>query len=59
MTLIPDSVGPTLGTYAPLHKGHQFMIETALAEVERLLVIIYDVPDVTPVPLPVRAAWRG
>jgi cytidyltransferase-like protein len=49
--------GLTLGKFAPLHKGHQLVIETALAEMDELLVIIYDSPEVTPVPLTVRAGW--
>ncbi|HEX5692051.1 MAG TPA: adenylyltransferase/cytidyltransferase family protein, partial [Roseiflexaceae bacterium] len=49
--------GLTLGKYAPLHLGHQLVIETALAEVERLIVLIYPCPELTPVPLPVRAGW--
>ncbi len=46
--------GLTLGKFAPLHKGHQFLIETALREVDELTVIIYHA-DCTPVPLSVRA----
>ena len=49
--------GLTLGKFAPLHKGHQLVIETALHQVDELLVIVYDAPDVTSVPLPVRARW--
>lgn len=49
--------GLTLGKFAPLHKGHQYLIETALQEVDRLIILIYDVPKVTPVPLQVRAQW--
>lgn len=49
--------GLTLGKYAPLHKGHQFVIETALAEMDEMIVIIYDAPETTPVPLNVRANW--
>lgn len=49
--------GLTLGKFAPLHRGHQFLIETALAEVDELSLIIYDSPDVTPIPLPIRANW--
>jgi NadR type nicotinamide-nucleotide adenylyltransferase len=48
--------GLTLGKFAPLHKGHQYMIETALSEVDELFVMIYDT-DVTNVPLSVRANW--
>lgn len=50
-------VGFTFNKYAPLHAGHQLVIETALAEMDHLIVMIYDCPDVTPVPLPVRANW--
>lgn len=49
-------VGLTLGKYAPLHKGHQFLFETALREVDHLIVLIYDARE-TDVPLPVRASW--
>lgn len=49
--------GLTLGKFAPLHKGHQFLIETALSEMDEVIVLIYDVPEITPVPLPVRSNW--
>jgi NadR type nicotinamide-nucleotide adenylyltransferase len=49
--------GLTLGKFAPLHKGHQLLIERALAETDHVIVIVYDSPEVTTVPLPVRAAW--
>ncbi|MDM8535443.1 AAA family ATPase [Desulfobacterales bacterium HSG17] len=49
--------GLTLGKYAPLHKGHQLVIETALAEMDEVYVIIYDSPEVTDIPLPVRSEW--
>jgi NadR type nicotinamide-nucleotide adenylyltransferase len=49
--------GLTLGKYAPLHKGHQFAIETALAEMDEVIVIIYDAPETTPIPLNIRATW--
>ncbi|WJH37032.1 AAA family ATPase [Paenibacillus sp. CC-CFT747] len=51
------TTGLTLGKFAPLHKGHQFMIETALRETDEVIVVIYDSPDVTNVPLSVRAGW--
>lgn len=50
-------VGLTLGKFAPLHRGHQRLIETALAEMEHVVVVIYEAGEVTPVPLPVRAGW--
>jgi NadR type nicotinamide-nucleotide adenylyltransferase len=49
--------GLTLGKYAPLHKGHQFVIETALSEMDEVIVIIYDAPETTNIPLIVRANW--
>ena len=44
--MIDERVGLTLGKFAPLHRGHQYLIETALAETERLVVLIYDCPVV-------------
>ncbi|MEK4061550.1 MULTISPECIES: AAA family ATPase [unclassified Paenibacillus] len=49
-------LGLTLGKFAPLHKGHQFMFETALQEVDELIVVIYET-TVTPIPLQIRANW--
>lgn len=49
--------GLTLGKYAPLHRGHQMLIETALAEMDEVVVIVYDSPDTTDIPLRVRADW--
>lgn len=50
-------VGLTLGKFAPLHKGHQLVIETALDEMDEVIVLIYDSPEVTAIPLSVRASW--
>lgn len=52
--ILPDAVGLTLGKFAPLHRGHQFVIETALAERGRVFVLIYDCSDTIPIRLPVR-----
>jgi len=49
--------GLTLGKYAPLHRGHRLVIETAQAEMDETVVLVYDAPDTTPVPLSVRAGW--
>jgi NadR type nicotinamide-nucleotide adenylyltransferase len=49
--------GLTLGKFAPLHRGHHLVIETALAECDEVVVLVYDAPDTTTVPLPVRAGW--
>ncbi len=50
------TIGLTLGKFAPLHKGHQYMIETALQEVDELIVVIYET-TVTSIPLHIRANW--
>jgi hypothetical protein len=50
-------VGLVLGKFAPLHKGHQFLIEQALGQVDRLLVMVYACPDLIDVPLSRRAGW--
>jgi HTH-type transcriptional regulator, transcriptional repressor of NAD biosynthesis genes len=50
------TTGLTLGKFAPLHRSHQALIEIARAEVDHLIVMIYDAPE-TSVPLPVRASW--
>ena len=49
--------GLTLGKFAPLHYGHQLLLETALSEMDEVLVIIYDCSEITAVPLSVRASW--
>ncbi len=51
-----NKIGLTLGKYAPFHKGHQYVIDTMLQEMDKAIVVIYDT-DVTPIPLPVRANW--
>ncbi|MDX2067949.1 MAG: AAA family ATPase [Haliscomenobacter sp.] len=50
------TTGLTLGKYAPFHRGHQYVIETALAEVDEMVVLIYDT-SVSTIPLSVRANW--
>lgn len=51
------TTGLYLGKFAPLHKGHQHCIETALDTVDELFVLIYDEPDVTDIPLVTRSEW--
>ena len=46
-----------MGKFAPFHKGHQRLIETALAQTDHVIVVVYDAPETTGVPLPVRAGW--
>jgi len=49
--------GLTLGKFAPFHKGHQSIIETALSEMDEVIVIIYDSPDIIHIPLNIRSQW--
>lgn len=49
--------GLTLGKFAPLHKGHQFLIESALLEVDKLVVVIYACDELPQCKLSMRAAW--
>jgi len=50
-------VGLTVGKFAPLHRGHQLLIETALREVGHLIVAVYGAPSSTDIPLSVRSGW--
>lgn len=49
-------VGFTIGKFAPLHKGHQFLIETALKEMDEVYVVIYDT-DIINISVKQRAQW--
>jgi HTH-type transcriptional repressor of NAD biosynthesis genes len=49
--------GLVLGKFAPLHRGHQLLIERSLAECDRTVVLVYDSREVTRVPLSVRSGW--
>ena len=49
-------IGFTIGKFAPLHKGHQYLIEKGIKETEEFYVVIYDT-NVTKIPLEERANW--
>ena len=51
-----EKIGFTIGKFAPLHKGHQFLIETALKEMDKMIIVVYDT-DVINVPIEERANW--
>ena len=57
MAKLEKKRGLTLGKYAPLHRGHQMVIETGLSEMDEMIVIIYDAPETTVIPLAVRSGW--
>ena len=49
--------GLVVGTFAPLHRGHQLVIETALAACDRVTVMTWARPDLPSMPTAVRAGW--
>ncbi len=49
--------GLVLGKFAPFHRGHQLLVERSLSETDETVVLIYDAPETTRVPLGCRAGW--
>ncbi|MGB3541985.1 AAA family ATPase, partial [Rubrivirga sp.] len=49
--------GLVVGTFAPLHRGHQLVIETARAACDHVTVMTWANPDVPGMPTEVRAGW--
>lgn len=49
-------IGFTIGKFAPLHKGHQLLIETALNEMDEFYVVVYDT-NLIDVDIKKRAKW--
>ena len=35
-------VGFTIGKFAPLHKGHQYLIEKGIKEIDKFYVVVYE-----------------
>ena len=40
-----NKVGFTIGKFAPFHKGHEFLIETALKDMDEFYIVVYDTPE--------------
>lgn len=38
-------IGFTIGKFAPFHKGHKYLIETALKDMDEFYVVVYDTPQ--------------
>jgi len=49
--------GLIVGKFAPLHKGHQFLIERAFKKMDQLIIIVYRCPKEIKIPLKVRIGW--
>ncbi len=50
------TTGLALGRFAPLHKGHQMMIELAIQEMEHVIVLIFQTDDIV-IPVERRGEW--
>ena len=50
------SIGFTIGKFAPLHKGHQYLIEKGIKEMDEFYVIVYDT-NVIDISTEQRAKW--
>lgn len=50
-------LGLVLGKFAPLHHGHQLILDAATNQTDNQVVVIYDSPSTTNIPLEVRARW--
>lgn len=51
-----EKIGFTIGKFAPLHKGHQLVIETGLKEMDKFFVVIYET-NLLNIDLETRAKW--
>jgi len=49
--------GLVVGKFCPLHKGHQFLIKTALEACEQLIIISYTQPEFAGYDVAKRAGW--
>ncbi len=49
-------IGFTIGKFAPLHKGHQYLIEKGIKEMDEFYVIVYET-SVMDIPVEQRASW--
>ena len=49
-------IGFTIGKFAPLHKGHQYLIEKGIKEMDQFYVIVYET-NVIDIPVEQRANW--
>ena len=49
-------IGFTIGKFAPLHKGHQYLIEKGIKEMDEFYVLVYET-KVIDIPVEQRANW--
>ncbi len=51
-----EKIGFTIGKFAPFHKGHQFLIETGLKEMDKFFIVLYET-NVLDIDINTRAKW--
>ena len=51
-----EKVGLIIGKFAPLHKGHEYLIKAALKEVEKLYILVYET-NLIDIDIKVRETW--
>src|SRR5688500_16858626 len=49
--------GLVVGKFAPLHRGHEHLIERARESCERVLIMVWSNPDFAHMPSALRAGW--
>ena len=49
-------IGFTIGKFAPFHKGHEFLINKGIKEMDEFYVIIYDTPELN-IPIKTKESW--
>jgi len=49
--------GLVVGKFSPLHLGHEYLIEVAKSQCERLLVLSYSQPELSRCPAHIRSGW--
>jgi HTH-type transcriptional regulator, transcriptional repressor of NAD biosynthesis genes len=54
---VQPKLGIVVGKFAPPHKGHQLVINTALENCDQVIVLVYGNPDFPEMPVHARADW--
>lgn len=54
---MPSDSGLVIGKFAPLHRGHQLLLDTAANESSVMTVLVYSLPDFPLMPSAMRAEW--
>jgi HTH-type transcriptional regulator, transcriptional repressor of NAD biosynthesis genes len=52
-----EPTGLVVGKFAPFHNGHKLVIDTALKDMDVVIVLVYANPDFADMPVHARANW--